>query len=322
MIPEKLSRILLYGAEKTKKTWWTGLAAELGFNVIHLCGDRQGWHIFNNLSPEAQNRITIIDAEDLFDAPHFASFFGWLLKGKPFWYHVKNHTCHPMPRSNEEDYFYIDVSKLTKNDIVVTDSWTALARSVMLTTAKKMSIDLFDAEKEDWEFYGFEGRQLDAVLSALGSLSSHLVVIGHEMLREKKDEKQKKTLWTKWQPISSSGPHGGKLGAGFTDILYFIMAGKNYYIDTSAEQGRVGGCRNLPPMKEEWDKLSFERYCSLANIDLPGEENEPQTAFEYKEAGTFEMPSMEKPKLTIQSGGSAKLETKKPTSLTALIGKK
>ena len=326
MIPQKLARILEYGPEKSKKTWWIGRAAELGFNVIHLCGDRQGWHIFNQLSESAQKKITIIDASDGFNDPHFASFFGWFLKGKPFWFNISSHKCSPMPRNNEEAYYKIDVNKLTNNDIIVLDSWTALARSVMMTTADKQNIDLFDADKPDWDFYGFEGRQLDYVMGQFAALPCHSVIIAHSYLREQRDKTGKKVIWTKTQPISSSGPHGGKLGSTeVSDILFFDLIGKNYMIDTSAEQGRVGGCRNVPPLKENWDVFTFEKYCSLANIDLPGEDSKEQTAFEFLAAG-FELPGpASKPVLQVREGGGVSLASPskaKPASLSSLMGKK
>ena len=57
---DNLARLLIYGPAKTRKTWFATKAAELGFNVILIDTD-YGFHVTQNLTPEARRRIYHLD---------------------------------------------------------------------------------------------------------------------------------------------------------------------------------------------------------------------------------------------------------------------
>jgi hypothetical protein len=150
----QLARILIYGAAKTKKTWWTGTAAEAGFNVLMLDGEG-GIGILKNLSEAARKRVTVLDIQDSATQAKMAIFMSRFCKMKKFWWNEEKKL--PIGRPTE-GYSVIDLSVLTPNDVVVLDSYTALVWSLAYRYATENSIDLSDAAKQEWEGYGWSGN--------------------------------------------------------------------------------------------------------------------------------------------------------------------
>lgn len=253
-------KILAYGREKSKKSWWCARAAEAGFNVVFINGEHGGTQIINNVPKEARERILICNVADTVDRPVFASFSAQFLKpGNNFTWDEQKQQSVPGLRDITHSFIEFDASKLTLNDVLVFDSWTTLSQSASHSYAIDHNIDVTDAEKTEWDGYGFEGRFLDFILAKLKALPCHVFVTAHAYTYEKWNDKkgpERKMLWSREQPISSSGPHGGKVPTAFNDVLFFDRVSSEYFtIDTGGSKNSVGGSRLFPPYVHKWAEL-------------------------------------------------------------------
>jgi len=266
-------RQLLYGRQKTKKTWWAAKAAEANFNVVLFDGD-DGWHILTNIKPEYQRRITVVDCVDTTSKAVFSVFLSRLLKkGRIVW----NEPEKKVQIRPDENCIAIDLTQLTKNDVVIVDSWTALVWSLTYRYALENDIDLTDPEKDDWEFYRWGGRIATWIANQLQSLPCHVIVIAHEVEYQKmkknsqgKDEVDSVRLQIK----SISGPHASTMGTFFSDVLHFRQKSETqFFIDAFGTGDAEGGSRLVEPKSYNWNDLSFKDYCIKAGVALPPETN-------------------------------------------------
>lgn len=264
----KLARILAFGDAKCKKTWWAAKAAEAGYNVLLIDGD-DGASICKNLSEQALNeRLWIVDAVDSVGVPVFKNFMTLFARDHVgfAWDCTTKSPC--IRTSPEHDCFRFDISKLTANDVIVIDSWKALAWSVLTDYAKTANIALSDADKVEWDGYGYEGRFLEAVANSFKRLPCHVIVIGHsyeysKMSKPKPGEKAK-VLWSKTIQVSSSSNNAFSLLAQWTDILYFRRVSDTaIFIETGGDDTRVGGCRSMKPGTHRWEQLTAESVLGL-----------------------------------------------------------
>ena len=317
-------RLLLYGPQKMKKTWWAGKFAEAGFNVVLIDSD-DGTQILKQIAPEAHSRINIISTKDDFDRACAFLFLTNFLKGKPIlWDDTARRAVYNLGGViKEHGHFVLDVSKFDSNTVLVLDTWTAITMSTVLQFALANNIDLSDATKTEWDGYRWCGSAADFILLKLKTLRCHVVLVGHQTVYEKwiGSKKDRKLDWSRTQLISTSGPHGMKIGKDFTDILYFKMAGSETRIDTNPESTRDGGCRHIPPGVYNWDKFSPKVVCEIAGAAMP-DGSQPLNGLKYFAPGeTVEaefLPQTITKNVTLDAGSV----TKKATGLTGLISKK
>lgn len=259
----RLMRSLAYGRDKTKKTWWALQAAEAGFNVIHLDGDESAT-IVRRLSPEAQKRVLVVNLSNTQDKAVFARFIGLFCKpGKPFLWDEQEKNAYPVEykRNPNHSYIYFDRSKCTNNDLIVIDSWTSLAGSTLIEFANDQGIDLTQIERESDGFAApnFQSRFLDFVLNQIKTFNAHTIVVGHEMVYEKfkGTGRDKKIVGTFTQPISSTGPHGQKLGKFFENVFRFTRPSDiKFMIDAGGDDSVAGGSRFYAPQKYDWKDIT------------------------------------------------------------------
>lgn len=326
---EFLLRVLAYGPAKARKTWWAATAAEAGFNVLLINGD-DGTQVLKNLSPEALSRIRIIDCYDVFGNPRMAEFMTRFLKGGPvYWDDTVGKTVPVGVFKETSAHFLLEAKKLGPSDVLIVDSWTALADGVTLKLCNDMNVDLSDGNKLEWDLYGPAGRLLTWMLQQLVGLSCHCILIAHQDNYEKakKDARGKLTAeieFSRLQVKSSSRPHAMTIPKFFSDVLYFNMIGTNYYIDTAAHALRDGGCRGIPPKNWAWKELSFGELCRQAHAILKTAPVEDMPAAIYYPAGT--PPTLH----TTQSASNQPLATGRtetvvspaqPSGLAALLNK-
>lgn len=260
-------RLLLYGAAKMKKTWWAGKAAEAGFNVLFINGDK-GTGILRMLSPEAQKRIYIINAYDTPQCAVFAEFMTWFLKGGVMYWDEVQRRRLPTPNEN---CIMLDPFNLPSNTVIVNDSWTALAYSIAFRYCIENTIDLSDAERTEWDGYLWSGTLASWMIEQWKKLPCHTVTIGHENTYEKYEGtgKQRKMVFSKLQIKSTSNPAAMQLAKQFTDIFYFTVRGAAFQIDTSVKHDRDGGSQVVPPKVYQWDALDFAAVCNFAGTQMP-----------------------------------------------------
>lgn len=269
---DMLLRVLAYGNAKTKKTWWAGKAAEAGYNVLLLDGDN-GWHILKQISPEAQNRIQIVNMFDERGRPIFAASTARLLKdGKLVWDEKQKQSAKLQPNEN---CLHLDLANLDQNSVVIMDSWTAYCTSLLLQYAKENMIDLSVAEEDDdkWGYYRWAGAIASWTATQLCALNSHVIVVAHTDVYEKRSKDGKKIEWQKRQIKSTSGPHAMQLPSKFSDILYFYQYKSAWKISTRGDQEADGGSRLIAPGEYNWDELQFVDLIKASGMGLPPADN-------------------------------------------------
>ena len=292
---EMLLRVLIYGMQKTRKTWWALKAAEAGFNVILLDGDN-GWHIVKQIEARAQERIDIVDFVDLPNRAVFAPMLVRMMKMKNFAFDTETKKLAGLKPTSAS--IYIDINKLTSTDVLVIDSWTAFIWSLTVRYAEENGIELDDLDGQDWDFYRWGGNLANWMLGKLKTLPCHVIVIGHMTVYEKYrgTKKNRKLVLQREQVMSISGPHGLKVGTDFSDVLKFErkQSGDTIILSKGNEESE-GGSRLVPPRIYDWKDLQFEHLCKFAGIQLPSsdlsvndfskpnEPNEPNESKEVKE---------------------------------------
>lgn len=336
-----LFRVLAFGPPKARKTWWAARAAECGFNVIILDGD-DGSHIVNpgTISADALKRIGIVQCADVGSKPVFWPVINRFFKRERFALDEVSRDIRLSPQGCNLDHSHVvfDASKLTKNDVLVIDSWTALSASVRLTNAIQMRIELDDGEKVERELYGTDFNVLNWVLQQFKGLSCHLIIIGHEVNWEKRTPDGKTILEQRKQLISSSGNQAKRIPAYMSDVLYFQIVGSDTRILTSADKEREGGCRIIPPGTYFFDnpdvnkRLTFEDMCRRCNVPHPENEIYSSEAIRFfAQNEVVEIPGQVvrtgNTALPSNANGAAKPiapalpTTTKPTGLSGLLGK-
>jgi hypothetical protein len=265
---DMLLRELLFGPPFAKKTWWVGNAAEAGYNVLLFDGDN-GYPILKNISAAARKRIRVIPISDRLGQPVFAPTLVRFLKQINSVWDEKSLKFANLSSQQNEHCVRIDFRKLTKYDIVCVDSWTAFVDSLVLQYALEQNIDLTDAEKTDWDGYGWTGRLALLVIGWLVTLPCHVVVIAHETQYDKRSKDGKKVEFSRRQIKSTSGPNAVQIPAKFSEMLYFYLKGSAFKIDVKASDEAVGGTRILMPGTYNWDALQFKDIILAAGLSLP-----------------------------------------------------
>lgn len=281
-----LLRTLCFGPAKMKKTWWALRAAEAGFNVILLDGD-DGSQIITQIAPEFLPKINVIKIVDKQNMPVMCEFVTRFLVGKEFMWDEENKSILLLTNSAKPDrsYYIINPKKLTSNDIVIFDSWTALCWSLAWRWYKENNIKVEAAEQvknsdQLWPGYRWSGAMASWMLKQVKTLPCHVIVIGHQSVYEKRrDEvingKVKQVVeWSRTQAKSTSGPHGLELAKEFADILFFGLNGARFTIDTRPMNDRDGGCRFIPPFLYEWKDLQINDILEISHLPLPDKDAE------------------------------------------------
>jgi hypothetical protein len=280
-----LLRCMIYGFAMTKKTWWACKAAEAGFNVLYIDGDNNS-HVLKNITPEGKAKIRHIKAVDKIDKPVMYDFVIRLLRGdKIVWDDVDN---KPLSKLDpQHDCFLIEANKLTPNDIVIIDSWTALCWSLLVKAALERDVAIEDGDRgeQPWELFGDTGRPATWILNRLKTLPCHLIVIAHQdeyvKMKTKKNKSDKPDIdFIRTQASSTSRNHAMLMPKNFSDVFWFKMIGNQFKIDATSDAGRDGGSRTVEPAVYNWGEFDFMHYASKANIKIPvGNEEMPACIF-------------------------------------------
>lgn len=269
-------RGLIYGAAKRKKTWWAANAAVFGFNVIFIEGD-DGTSIISQVSAEARQRVYIVDGRDEADDPKYSYLCTKIFKGSDFLWDEQEKLDQLIRKTADKSHTFVEFrkDKLTLNDILVFDSWTAFVRSLIRRYMVDNSIDISTKTKLDKKWhethYNWTGAMADWALEQLKTFPCNVLVIAHEQSYEKRDkDDDTKIVLSKMQPISTSNNQAMRLSKYFSDILYFEAVGDAVWIDPRMSADRDGGCRNVLPKKDRWENIQFDKLAAGAGIVSTG----------------------------------------------------
>ena len=281
-----LPRTLLYGPEKSRKTWWAGTAAECGYNVLVLDADN-GTDILTQLSPAAQERVYVLNISDTLNEATAAQFLGTFADGRPFFWDEVNKRIYNSMISSPSIHINFE-RQLNPGWVCVVDSWTAIVRSIGYQYARINQIPLSVMDEEGLDrraLYRQCGMFATNIFGQLCKLPCTVIFIGHQTVYEKHTQRlvngraQSVIEWSKTQIVSTSGPHAMSMGGVFTDILRFELAGTNFKINTTVKDDILGGARNIAPGTYDWDKFQFAHYAQLAAIPQPLEQPLPGETF-------------------------------------------
>lgn len=268
---DTLARILNIGFSKSGKTHWGAEAAEAGFNVIYLDGDNSKQTI-SKMSKEALKRIYYFDCSNTMKMPRFNRIIHAAITETPLmWDDTQQRIWRRgmTPIIPENRYWEVDFTKLTSNDVVITDTWTQLVWSIMWDWALDHGEDLGDMEQANRSMYQGIGNRATAMIQTLKYLPCHLIVNAHpdEYIKRKPQKGRQKSQkeadveieWSRMIPKSTSKPHGLTLGKEFNDILWIEAGHLNARrIDARTNPGREGG--------SHWTEIKSTEEYSFANL--------------------------------------------------------
>lgn len=296
---QNLIHEFIYGPAKVKKTWWSGTAAQAGYNVTFLYSDKRGGlKILKQIPEEDRKRIRIIDIKDRLNYPVTSLFMTKFLRNNPFIYCIDNGSFIGIPSQmkDEHHHVYIDPRKLNSNDVLVIDSYDGIVDSIEFQYAAENGIKLEEAAKQQWEGYRWCGAMATFILNGLDKLPCHVIVIGHEQDYEKRKQwinpktGQMETIIVdiRKQPKSTSGPHAQTISQDFQDMLIFRVEGEAIKIDSRPMQGRDTGSCEIPPSSYNWKDMLFPRVAQMVGI-----KPDPELAYEaFKFLKPGEKPDM------------------------------
>lgn len=265
-------RAMFNGEAMRKKSTFAVQAAEAGFNVIYVDGDGNS-QVLNQLSSAAKDRVFYVDAIDTPDNSAMGWFIIRLLSGDDFIWDEQAKLLNNVPTLGDKSHSFIkfEYKKLTKNDFIIIDSWTAFVRSLQRRYCQENNIIIEEKTvmDGDWSDYRWTGAIADKMLENLKLLPCHSVTIAHLDRLEKKDKKGN-VLSVKYRPTSTSRAQADKMPKYFTDILSFEMTGSQLWISGKTTDEYTSGSRSIPPFREKYDEFSFQKLIDAMNVKPTG----------------------------------------------------
>lgn len=265
-------KMLIYGPEHSRKTWWTGLLATLNYNVIYLNSDN-GLSILKQIPEAYLDNITAINISDFPDRAVAFDFMGLLAQHKPFsWNNTKRIQGTLKNASIGEEIISIIPKNLSSSDVIILDSFTSLVDSSITSYGIVNNTPMDDADLFDWNYYYREQQALNYLLRSLISLPCHVIVIAHELktdIMKRIGDKDKK-VGEETIIMSSSKNHAKSIARMFSDILHFeIQDGGRIFISNARMKNKISGSRVRPPVTETWKDLGPDKF--FPKSELPSE---------------------------------------------------
>lgn len=141
------ARLLLIGDGKCGKTFFTGLAAESGFNLLYLDGDVASPTI-HQLPTKAKENIYLLPVGDRTHPSLSHDFVDFMVsfttESKLIWDDTNRKVAKRSDDLSNSEVWVIKPGMLDTNWILAIDSWTSLVQSAMLWAARSHGVDLSD----------------------------------------------------------------------------------------------------------------------------------------------------------------------------------
>lgn len=275
-----LAKLLLIADGKLGKTYYAGLIAKSGLNVLYMDGDVGSETIGKMvrdgaLTMEEASRIYLMDMRDRLiggdkDSKFFDTVVDFVSATKFTW--NANQERVASIKDTADERWVIKPAAMDHTCVLVIDSWTGLTESMMLAAANANGVDLANTTQGKMRpVYQMGGLKSTQVLQMIRSANCHVLVLAHPDEYEHRvspegkkvgtiDEKDMIVEWTKQIPKGTSKPAGLQIAKYFTDVAWMEMnpAGTERRLNFKPKASRVsGGHFN--------DVKSIEEY-SFANL--------------------------------------------------------
>lgn len=239
---KEAQKVLIYGDPKTGKTQ---LAATLAqeFNLLYLDLENSSDTIYNNIPVEWQERIFLVKIRDTREVPIAAETVTQLFR-KPALYHKicdfhGRIDCPACKKERPDEFQSISLSALDTSWVLVIDSGSQLAESIMSIIAKDndgFSLDgkVGEMDRLERDDYGKQGNTLKAIGSAIQAAPFHVCVISHalDLATEKKPIEQIVPVWGTRNVSRSAAKY-------FNHVLYCKRQNNKHGVSSSTTDSSV-----------------------------------------------------------------------------------
>lgn len=240
--------VLIYGPPKSGKTVMVAKLAK-HFKLWWLDLEDGIKSVFNPslIDPATLANIELFPIPDKQDYPMAVETMLKILKSP------SSNICHAHGKVScpqcklPEQYSTLPLASFKPDtDILVIDSWSALAASVMNYI---MRVDIakenWDA-KAGWDEYGKQGRILDRIAGTIQVAPYNVIVLSHDIMTEMED-KTKKVV-----PLGGTTNFSAVFGKYFDDIGYMEIVNKRHscVTSTTAKPSVLAGSRRGIEIKE------------------------------------------------------------------------
>lgn len=210
--------ILVYGDPSVGKSTLVSKLAEAGYSLKWLSLDN-GHHILQKLSPAAQERVELYNIPDTRGYPVGVDTLRVLLDRKNL--HICDlhgkQDCGPC-KAATKTFSDLDLTTLTKQDIIVIDNLSQFSASVQSLVVKDKAID-YKLQLDDWGALKFH---LEKYLTDIQQYPFNIVCIAHAVEEEMVD-KTKKIM-----PAVGSSTFAPKVGGFFDHVIYCNIQGGSH----------------------------------------------------------------------------------------------
>lgn len=270
-------RLMLFGPPKTFKTGFVGMAAKTNANVYFFMGESNE-SILNQVPDEFKHRVRIVKA---IDNPRnkkgwfYHMLFNTFVESGKSVYKINEDSSREFSEADRKHPEGVNIAEIRQanlgpDDIVVIDSATALVQSVTTKHLGDQGVSTMNELKDKRAYYGVAANMFNAVMKSLMALPCHVVVIGHNQVREIKDkDDNSKTVAEYTQVLTTSATQGVQTASMFNQVVYtgFNNLGKLKY-STVPNHDIVTGGTILPPKTWTADELSMAEIMSAVGVSL------------------------------------------------------
>jgi hypothetical protein len=293
-----LCKLLLIGDGKMGKTHYAALAAKAGFNVLYLDGDVGTATVSSMtkpklvdgklqppaLTPTEASRIYMLSIGDTMGGgardSKMVEVMNEFTNAITFRWNDTDQ-CMATRKDTDKAVWEIKPGLMGQNDVLILDSWTAYAESVMLWVGRANGVNVADASTTAMRpVYQGGGLKSAEMLQVIRSMPCNVIVLGHpdEYSHTTKPEGKKvKDIketdlvvdWTKMIAKTTSKPQGLVMPKYFTDVAWMELspAGTERRLNFKPHNDKVGG-GHFDGVKSV-EEYSFANLCAAIGVPKP-----------------------------------------------------
>lgn len=253
----KLVKLMIIGDGKIGKSFYAGMAALEGFNVLYLNGD-VATQTLTQLPIEAQRRLFLMEMGDQLNGGVRDPKFIRVMKEftTQITFNWNDDEQRPATRNDKTATIWkMRPGRMDSNTVLVIDSWTSLVESMAQEAAIANALDLATASTSQMRaVYQSTGARGTALLQVIRAIGCHVILICHPDEYQHKTAPEGKRIqdvketemiidWTRMIPKSSSRPHAMLMSKYLTDVAWMEVSpsGKERRLNFKLRPDRVSG---------------------------------------------------------------------------------